>query len=117
MATVEYLEFNGAVLIRVGCMKCNATIGKVNPKTEKFVYWTNYRHLPLTLADGSYQNILLCKDCFSGSSDLDPEMFDGTRKWGWEQDFKSKGIEEKVAKKMVDDFSRSKKIIGKLRAK
>lgn len=115
----KYLEYNENQVVRIGCMCCNETIGKINEKTGKLVYWTNYKVYPITLEDGSYQNVLLCKDCFRTfdiNSEDKKDNFDETRRWGWKKHYKAQGIEEKVAKRMVEDFCRSKKIIGKLEA-
>lgn len=114
MAAVEYLIYDGSRLMKVLCMKCKATIAAVNPKTEKLVHWTNSRSWAVTLEDGSYQNMLVCADCYLKCSDLDFKQFDETRRWGWRQEFVRKGVEAKAAERMVDDFCKAKKIVGRL---
>lgn len=118
MAAVEYLIYDGSRLVEIKCMKgCGRTIGKLNPKTEKLVAWSNYRTWPLKLSDGSYQNMLVCQECLCSATEDDFEQFDETRQWGWRKELVSKSpqiMTEKLAKRMVDDFCKTKKIVGRL---
>ena len=112
----KYLDYVESRLVRIGCMKCNETIAKMNEKTGKLVYWTNYKAVPLQLEDKSYQNALLCRECFKKFDDTCFNDFDDTRRWGWKKHYKTLGYKDAVAKRMVEDFCQSKKIIGKLEA-
>lgn len=107
MQPVEYLIFADNELIELKCMTgCGATIGKFNERRQKFVHWQNYRAWPVRLADGSFQNMLVCVSCLPHCSEVSLKRFELTRDWGWQRDMEVRG---KLAKNLVETIMKKSK--------
>ena len=70
----DYIEYDGYGLKEVRCMRCDSPVkkrgivehilpdgGKVNVYAVKTM--SNFSPVPFTLSDGSFTNILMCRDC------------------------------------------------------
>lgn len=113
---VEYIEYRDGKMYELRCMRgCGTVIGRRKEGSDKFVHWNNYRTWPVSLKDGSYQNILVCTECVSICSEADFETFDESRRWGWEQDMIQRNhMSAERAKSEVAKYSEIKAIVGRM---
>lgn len=82
-----YLRFtDDGKLEEVGCMVCNATLGK--KKGEKFIHHSHLKTKLLELEDGSKLEVILCPDCNKKplNADDDKTHLERTARWGYMQE-------------------------------
>ena len=79
----DYLEYDDIGLSAVNCMRCNQAVKRravvtVEAKDVLVIKTlSHFKPTPYHLSDGSYTNILLCKDCHNTMEDDSQEELDG----------------------------------------
>ena len=89
---VEYVDYDGKDIIRVGCMKCNLTVatrqkikdGEGKIVEERLVHMTHSKRYRTKLRDGSFADLIVCETCFPTITKNDLKQLDKTMHWGWQ---------------------------------
>ncbi len=91
---IQYISWDDKTISEVRCMKCNKVIAtkKIYVSADgdtllKLVHQTHYRTMSVILEDGSYSNMLICRECLSTITDSDLPIFQKTQRWGWQKDW------------------------------
>jgi hypothetical protein len=105
-----------------GTLIADRKIKKLPDGQEKQVlmHQSHSRTYPVLISDGSYANMLLCKQCLN-KANFDMDKFEKTMYWGWEttqkEVYKNKKKDDyDKALKRVDDMKALKKIVGPKRS-
>lgn len=94
----QYVEWDEHNITKIKCMKCADIIATRNlvrhPKTgvlyEKLVHHSHSKPYQVTLQDGSYSNMLVCRKCSFQITDLDLPVLQKTQRWGWQAEWEFK---------------------------
>lgn len=87
MSYTPYVEFEEGAYVghhikRVGCMKCNDTIGSKNVDGT-FYHWDHKTAIKLIMSNESVAFAPVCTTCFSSITDEDLPHLENTIKYGW----------------------------------
>ena len=129
MSAVNYLTYDDRGLREVRCMKgCGAILSqRVETREhtiegilirEKTIQQAHTRQYKVLLQDGSYQNVLVCSDCYLKCSEADFKDFEETSAWGWKEEIKhTRKIDDKEAEAEVEKMCKRKKIVRCIKGK
>ena len=122
MGHIKYLDCDSLGINRVGCMKCNKTVGqrryfKGEGQEYGLVHGVNSKRFNVILADGSICGLIVCEECIDAIAEVDFPALEKTLHTGWEDEFlykmnESRKKEDKEASKR---FKEKHNLVGQVK--